>query len=177
MAKTPAEPPTKLKDAEIIVKRNFGLSSVFNQGSPDLHSDWYTGIAIFANRRGYRFLADYFRWLTERPIAESDWDQGDHVHLTPHSGVCDEIDFTFDTLTARNRSRVLRNAGVTKSSRRCGTPITQFSAFVSDMLEHFGSFLTNDQTFRQSTIDELDGLISVLEKERSRLENMGHRTA
>lgn len=172
MAKKSLTQPTKRKDAEIIVKRSFGLSSMFSDGDPNLHSYWYTGVALFANRRGYRFLADFFRWMAERPISESEGDPGDNVHLTPKSELCDEIDFTFDTLTPHNRNIVLQNANTTKISKRRGTPIRQFSNLVSEMMSHFNGFLLNDEVFRHSTVDEINELIAVLEKERSRLEAM-----
>ena len=102
------EPTLKLSSSETMVSAPCSATLV---------SFWYQGIAVFANRRGYRFLLAYFRWLAERAIAEADWDPGDHDHLTPHSCLCDEIDFTFDTLTPSNRKAVLRNAGAKKRSR------------------------------------------------------------
>ena len=168
MKNTALRQPTKRKDAEIIVKRNFGISSLFSESGLGL----YAGIAIFANRRGYRFLSDYFRWLAERPIARGDLDPGDHVHLTPHSDYCDELDFTFDTLTPSNRTTVLRNARASKRSRRRGTPIKQFTRLVTEMIETLNKFLRNDDEFRQSSIDEIKELIAVLEEKRSQLESM-----
>jgi len=168
MGKTSHRQPTKRKDAEIVVKRNFGISSVFSDNDFGL----YEGIAVFANRRGYRFLSDYFRWLAERPIAEIGSDPGDHVHLTPHSPYCDEIDFSFDTLTSSNRNAVLRGAGASRRSRRRGTPIRQFTGLVAEITEFLEDDLRNDDEFRQTTIDEISELMTVIEEKQAQLEGM-----
>jgi len=167
MGKTSRKKPVKRTDAEIVIKRNYGISSVFS----DTGFGLYEGIAVFANRRGYRFLSAYFRWLAERAIAEADWDPGDHDHLTPHSCLCDEIDFTFDTLTPSNRKAVLRNAGAKKRSRRRGSPIKQFTELVAEIVDFLQGGLKDDQ-FRHSTINEINQLIDVLEKKRAQLERM-----
>ena len=168
MSEMSQRPPRKRKDAEIIVKRNFGRGSPISDNGIDL----YEGIAVFANRRGYRFLSEYFRWLAERPIAEIDTDPGDHIHLSPHSPCCDEIGFSFDTLTPSNRRAVLRHAGAGERSRRCGTPIRQFMQLFTEITQAFQEQLSNEDEFRQTTIDEIKELVSVLEQERARLENM-----
>jgi hypothetical protein len=160
--------PTKRKDAEIIVKRNYGV----NFREHGIGVRLYEGIAVFANRRGYRFLADYFNWLADRPIAQVDVDPGDHDHLKPHSDYCDEIDFTFDTLTSSNRTKVLHCARASKQARRSGPPIKQFLGLVADMIEFAKEFLKNDDDLRQSTIDEINELITVLKVQRSKLELM-----
>lgn len=168
MAKSTHFEPTREKDAEIIVKRNFGFGSAFNNGSFGL----YEGIAIFANRKGYRYLSGFFLWLAERPIDKINGDPGDHVHLNLQSKRSDEIDFTFDTLTSSNRTEVLQNAGASKSSRRQGTPIAQFIGIFTDIIQTYESYLKNDEEFRESTIADIDMLISTLQEKRSQLEQM-----
>lgn len=168
MNKQPLRQPTKRSDAEIILKRNFGLGSMFSDGNISL----YEGISIFANRRGYRFLSDFFRWLAERPTTECDTDPGDHVHLIPTSSCSDDIAFSFDTLTLRNRNKVLRNAKATKHLRRWGTPFRQFTGLVAEIAESLEGYLKNDQQFRRTTIQEIDALVAVLEEKRTQLERM-----
>ena len=172
MPKKTSQPPRKRANAEIIVKHNFGL------GISSGGLEFYLGIATFANRSGYRFLADHFTWLAKRPIvalSRENFDAGDHVHLTPHSDYCDEIDFTFDTLTPGNRRQVLRNAGVTKRSRRHGTPIQQFTQLVNEMGTFINSFCENDAEFRKATINDINELMSVLKDKLSHLKKMKNR--
>lgn len=172
MPKKTNQPPQKKDDAEIIVKHNFGLSiGLFSRSG----LDFYPGIAVFANRKGCRFLADYFTWLAERPIAPFDrnnFDPGDHVHLTPHSDYCDEIDFTFDNLTPENRRHLLRKAGATKKSRRRGTPIQQFTQLFDEMATFLNQFCENDVDFRTTTINDIDDLIGILKNKLSHLKKM-----
>ena len=171
MPKKTSQPPQKKDDAEIIVKQNFGLSiGLFSQSG----LDFYPGVAIFANRNGCRFLADYFAWLAERPIATFDRnnsDPGDHVHLTPHSDYGDEIDFTIDTLTPENRRHVLRNAGATKPLRRRGTPIQQFTQLMDEMSTFLNGFCENDANFRETTSNDIKDLVRVLKKTLSQFDN------
>jgi hypothetical protein len=144
------------------------MSSVFAASG-----SWvYQGIAVFANRRGYRFLSDYFRWLAERPISEIDGDPGDHDHLTPRSPLCDEMDFSFDTLTKTNRDVVLRNARVNSRSRMRGSPIRQFTRLFRELTGFLDGYLKGDAVLRRATIREIEKLIAVLEKKRAELKDL-----
>ena len=165
MAKTTISMPQKRKDAEIIMKRNFGYGSLFRKSDFGL----YEGISVFANRRGYRFLSDYFQWMAERTVSESEDDPGDHVHLCLSSNCSDELDLTFDNLTVSNRNAVLRNANATKKTIRSGSPIKQFKQIFLEIMDHFGSYFNNDE-FRKSVVDEIDELIVVLKEKRKLLE-------
>jgi hypothetical protein len=161
-------PPEKGKGAEIIVKRNLGLSiGLFSESELDLRE----GIAIFANREGYQFLAEYFRWLAQRSVAENESDLGDHVHLTPHSDCCDEIDFTFDTLTTTNRDVLLTNAQATITARRRGSPIKQFSGIVADLIATFEGYLKGGE-LRESTIVEINELMVVLDEQLNKIKRL-----
>jgi hypothetical protein len=171
VSRRPVKQPKKHKDAEIILKTFVDGSTLFRTSGMGL----CLGIAIYANQRGYRFLADYFKWLAERPFSEhpvSSVDPGDHVHLTTDSGLSDEIDFKFDTLTNANRKIVLRNAGATKRLQRRGSPMKQFARVIVESLECFGWWFKVDAKMRQATIKEIDELIDVLKKQRSRLRSM-----
>ena len=169
------QPPRKRVNAEIIVKHNFGLGGSFPS---ERTLEFYLGIAIFANRRGYRFLADHFAWLAKRPIAafsQENLDPGDHVHLTPDSDYGDEVDFTFDTLTPENRSHLLENAGATRQLRRRGTPFQQFTQLVDEMGTFINEFCETGDDFRKETISDIEALINVLENKVAHLKNMENR--
>jgi len=168
MAKKSISMPEKSKDAEIVVKRNFGYGSLFRRTDFGL----YEGISVFANRRGYRFLSDYFKWMAQRTVSESEGDPGDHTHLNPSSTRCDELAFTFDSLTASNRKAVLTNANATKKARRTGSPIKQFKQIFVEIIDSFGSYLNNDDELRKSVMDEIDELIVVLKEKRKQLEEV-----
>lgn len=164
MSKKPLRQPKKRKGVEIFVKRSFRLSF-------DTDCTIREGMAIFANRKGYRYLSEYFRWLAKRPLANIDGDPGDHVHLTPHSPLTDDMGFTFDTLTPSNRKEVLQNAKAKKRFRRHGTPIAQFAEFVADIVQTMRTYLKNDDEFRDATISDISHLIDVLEQKRAELQS------
>ncbi len=176
LARKLGQPPRLGSRAEFVVKHNFGLSTLFSRD--DGGGDFHLGIALFANRKGYRFLADYFRWLAKRPIAdfcEDLPDPGDHVHLTPYSDCSDEIDFTFDTLTPENRSCVLTNAGASSQQSRCGSPYRQYAQLVDEMGAFVNPWCENDDALRQEITGDLEKLLGVVEKQLAHLQQIETR--
>ncbi len=145
--------PSEEEPIEIFVKHNWLIGTGFDDVVDDADDEEDTededdsgqslvryGIAIFANRSGCRHLADHFLEMAKSVPGVSDWDPGDHHHLTPRSPVSDEIEFTTDLVTRGNRATVLQAASASEATASRGGAIEQLGSFMADLCDAAPSY-------------------------------------
>lgn len=133
--------PKKEEPIEIFVKHNWLIGTGFDDAGKDDDTESSEnliryGVAVFANRSGYRYLADHFLGMSNSVPGVSEWDPGDHHHLTPNSTVSDEIEFTTDLVTRGNRATVLRASGSSDATAYRGSAVEQLTSFVAALCDN-----------------------------------------
>jgi hypothetical protein len=150
------------------------LTTSFVHTSSGFSDEIVPAIHVVGTPAGFRWLSVFLAGLADRGEDGLD-DDGDHTHLRDAQPPCnlsytDEIDVIFRRFTDTTRSRFVRQQGVTRSVKKRGTPVTQFSKLLGELAPYILLEAKGNRRFRAKWLhqyrllaEQLDGVIRQLE--------------